>query len=169
MRIAKFCDVKYILESTPLDENIDTSLIDSTIMVSQNVDIQQILGERLYQRLMLDVSTKIIGEDYLKLITDYIKPCMAVWVHYRILPHINYRLTNKAISEKNSDNSNPTSLETVKWLRQEVKNDAEFYSKRLTDHLKNNKEAYPEYNNNTDSELKPNSRYFSGIYTKNRH
>lgn len=165
MQIAKICDVQYIIDNTPLDKDIDPALITTMIMRTQNVELQGILGERLYRKLMFDIATNVIEQTYLELIVDYIQPVLAMYVHYKILPEINYRLTNKAISQKSSDNSTPADLDTVKYLRNEVKNDAEFMAQRLINHLKDNQDLYPDY----AYDKGVTTKYFSGIYTdKNR-
>jgi len=75
-------------------------------------------------------------------------------------------MTNKAVSTQSSEFSQPSTLEDIKYLRQSIRDLAEFLTKRLTKYLCDNQSLFPEYQNpDTPENLPKNSRvYTSGVY-----
>lgn len=168
MAFARLCTSDYIFKNTVIDKNVDPELINKFINHAQDISIQTVLGYNLYQKLMNDIITSGAPTGpYLTLLTDYIQRALALWVVYHSLPFINYHLTNKSVSEKSSDNDTPTQLSTVQYLRENVKNDAEFYSVRIREFIINNQGDYPEYFQYGPNRLEITPRpenYFNGIY-----
>ena len=163
---AQLINTEYIFKYTIVDDNVDANLITKMIWKAQSLNIQSTLGENLYTKLLNDCPN-FTGQ-YRDLVKNYVQEALAEWTVYHLLPFINFRLTNKAVSLKNSDNSNPSTIDDLKWLRDQVRNNAEFYSERIRDYIKNNQDAFPEYFvTNNVFEIKPNkTNYFSGIYTR---
>jgi hypothetical protein len=59
----------------------------------------------------------------------------------------------------------------MKYIRNDVRNEAEWYSQRLTTYLCNNTQLFPEYSNYDANDLFPSTKaggYNSGIYFKKR-
>ena len=165
---AQFISTDYVYKWSVIENNVDADLITKFIAKAQELNIQAAVGENLYTKLLNDCPN--FTGLYLTLVKDYIQPAQTEWVVYHALPFINFRLTNKAVSQKNSDNSNPSGIDDLKWLRDQVRNNAEFYSERIKDFIKNNPTAFPEYYTRTNTfEVRPNkSNYFSGIFTRGR-
>jgi hypothetical protein len=169
MNKAKFITFEYLVKWTIVDENVDANLMEPFILQSQDINIQTVIGNTLYVRLMNDIiTTGTTTGYYLTLLTEYIQPAQAQWAIYHSLPFLNYKLTNKAVSEKNSDNSTVAPLETVQYLRNTVRDNAEFLSTRIREYIINNQTQFPEYFSpqlNLMS-IKPQvNNYFGGIYT----
>lgn len=168
MAYARFIDTNYLFFNKILDPNIDPDIINLHIDDAQNINIQSALGYGLYHKIMDDISsTNTTTGVYLELLTDYIQVAQSRWVLYRMPEWINYRMTNKAVSEKNSDNSKPTDISNVIYLKNSVRNDAEFYTQRIREFILNNSSSLPEYysNGNRMGAIKPKSNnYFGGIY-----
>lgn len=161
--------IEYVYAHTPIDSNVDNGLIMPCIKDAQEINIQSLIGSKLYNKLMLDASLSTLDGDYYTLVKDYIQPALVMWTLYYSYSVINFRLTNKAVVQKNSDDSTATSLQDMNYVKEEAKNKAEFYSKRMVDLIKANKESFPEYFEVEcgcdNDELNPQkSVYFSGIY-----
>jgi len=169
MPACSFLDTPYIYKYTIIEKNVDADLILKFIWQAQDINIQTIVGQNLYTKLVNDCPN--FTGNYLTLIKDYIQPCQAEWVVYHILPFMNFRLTNKAVSQKSSDNSLPSTADDIRWLRDQVRNNAEYYSERIKDYIRNNPSSFPEYFTTSQSfEVRPNKTgYFSGIYTRGRN
>jgi hypothetical protein len=163
---AKFISTDYLYKNTIIDDNVDADLLNKFIVESQDINIQQVLGNALYQKLMDDIVTSTTPSgSYLTLLTNFIQKCQAEWVVYHALPFINYRLTNKSVAKKDSEYSDASDLDEVKYLRQSVRDKAEFYSKMLSDYLCKNESLFPEYTSDNDHTIRPSrNNYFSGIY-----
>jgi hypothetical protein len=167
MAFARLVSTQYLFKYTIIDDNIDPDLLNKFIIQAQDLNIQQVIGNTLYVKIMNDVVAGTITGPYQILLEDYIQRCQAEWVVYHSMPFLNFKLTNKNVAEKNSDNSNPTSLDNIQWLREQVRNTAEFYSTRIREYIVNNQNDFPEYFNlqYNVSSIKPKPmNYFGGIY-----
>lgn len=163
-----FITSNYVYKMSVIESNVDSDLIQKFIWKAQDLNIQSVLGQNLYTKMLNDCPN--YTGYYNQLMIYYIQPALCEWVVYHMLPFINFRLTNKAVSQKSSDNSQPSTADDIKWLRSQVRNNAEFYNERTRDFIKNYPNEFPEfYQNNLSFEIKPNvSNYFSGIFTSGR-
>lgn len=162
---SKFISTAYLKAETPIQENVEDNILIPYIKLSQSVHIQQALGSHYYNFLMEAVATKSLTVKDKDLLINYIQPALAQFTFYEVLPHLNFKITNKAISQQNSEFSNPSGVTEVKYLRNSVRDLAEFLLKRLQNELNGCKSDYPEYKRDADQNVKPNgSSYFSGIY-----
>jgi len=71
---------------------------------------------------------------------------------------------NKDIVRKISETSSAATLDDIKYLRNIVRDTAEYYATRMVDYISNNTDKYPEYSSNSGGDLSPTKdTYFSGI------
>lgn len=162
----KFVSANYIKQNTIIEMNVDDSKITPVIIKVQRVYLQQILGSYFYDHLSDAVANSTLTTAEENLIRNYIQSMVAEYVVYEALPFLNYKATNKAISKESSEFSQASDLDEIKYLRSNIKDMAEFLSKRLSKYLCDNQSDFPEYQDPTQPENLPkNSRsYFGGIY-----
>lgn len=165
--IAKFMDVSYVKQNTIIDDNVDNDLIEKFIRISQDLNIQQMLGNNLYVKLQNDIVNNALTGFYYNLVVDYVMPAQAQWVIWHIIPFINYRLTNINVAKKNSDNSQPAEVSELQYIRENQRNTAEFYNQRIREYIINNLNSFPEYSQSFGIDvIRPKrTTYFNGIYT----
>lgn len=161
-----FITTQYLKDNTVINSNVDQELLQPYIEIAQDVRIEPILGTDLYNKLKSDIEGSTITGNYKILLDDYVQKCLAQWSLYEGLPFLEYKLTNKSVSKKSSDNSTPSDLDEIKYLRQGIRDIAEYFSQRISDYLCANQSLFPEYTSNSDSDdIHPNSTsYFSGLY-----
>ena len=153
-----------IKKSTTINGNVDVELLLPYIKVAQDIHIHQLLGTDLYDKIANDISTSSLGGNYKTFTDEYIQPVLIHYSLYECLPFLSYKIMNKDIVRKISETSTPADLEDIKYMREIVKNTAEYYSTRLVDYLCNNNHLFPEYNTNSNGDLAPTKdTYFSGI------
>jgi len=161
-----FMSVDYLRDETVINGNVDAEVLEPFILVAQNVHIETITGTNLYNKIIADLEAVSITGVYKTLLDDYIHPALLQWSLYEALPFINYKLTNKSISTKDSDNSASIDLSELSYLRDSVRDVAEYYSQRAIAYLQDNEDSFPEYTSNGDdcSDIATSSNaYFSGI------
>jgi len=165
---SQFISTDYIFKYTIIEQNVDADLVVKMIWKAQTTNIQEILGTNLYNRLVND--TPNFTGQYLTLMNNYVQPALSEWTVYHLTPYINYRFTNKSVSTKSSDNSQPSTLDDLKWLRDQIRSTAEFMSEQTKDFIKNNISDFPEYYQVLQPfDLRPNrTNYFSGIATRGK-
>tara|TARA_R110000737_G_scaffold36188_1_gene55551 strand:- start:680 stop:1195 length:516 start_codon:yes stop_codon:yes gene_type:complete len=159
----------YYKRNSVVNLNVDEELIHPQIIKAQNMNIERILGSDLFNIVLAEITAQTYTARITTLLEDYIQPALVEWVTYTALPYLNYKFTNKSISKKSSDNSEPSELNEVNFLRQDIRDDAEYLSERMTKFLEANETTYPEYNNgNTEcDDIKPTKvNFINGIYLR---
>lgn len=153
-----------IKKSTTINGNVDVELLLPYIKVAQDIHIHQLLGTDLYDKIQADITGGTLTGNYQSFTDDYIQPVLIHYALFECLPFLSYKIMNKDIVRKISETSTPASLEDIKYMREIVKNTAEYYATRLVDYLCNNNHLFPEYNTNSNGDLAPTKdTYFSGI------
>jgi hypothetical protein len=153
-----------IKKSTTINGNVDVELLLPYIKVAQDIHIHQLLGTDLYDKIQADITGGTLAGAYKSFTDDYIQPVLIHYSLYECLPFLSYKIMNKDIVRKISEQSTPASLEDIKYIREIVKNTAEYYATRLVDYLCNNNHLFPEYTTNSNGDLAPTKdTYFSGI------
>lgn len=146
MAYTDLISVEWVYANTIVDSNVDATLIKKFIRESQDIHIQQAIGYQMYQIYMNSGGQQSnLSPAYYDLLVNWIQKCQGHYLIYMILPYINYHLTNKAISQKSSDYSQPSGLKELEYLRNDNKSKAEFYLARIREQIVNNPGDFPQY------------------------
>lgn len=159
----------YYKRNSVVNLNVDSELINPQIVKAQNMNIERILGTTLFDVVISEIDTGVVSPRIVDLLENYIQPALVEWVTYVGLPYLNYKFTNKSVAKKSSDNSEASTLSEINFLRQDIRDDAEYLSERMTKFLEANLETYTEYDNGNTGcdDIKPSkNNFFSGIYLK---
>ena len=164
----RFITAEYLYEFTEIDSNVDADLLYPSIDKSQR-KVESVIGNALYTKIKNDIdSTGTTTGNYLSLLQTYIQPAQAMYVQAIVLPWISSKITNKSVSEKSSDNSQPSDLDKLKWLQQAEFNASQDAFDACIRYLKGNSQLFPEYYQSTMFNLLPeNDDYFGGFYLGN--
>jgi len=155
MSLILFTSEAYIKKFTPIGELVDWSDIEPTVHLVQDSYIQDILGTNFYNYLQGVYSAQTLNADEITLM-NYIKPTLGHRVAEQAAPFIHMQIKNKGIMTQNGDYAQPIDLDNLKYLRNELRNRAEFYAKRLTNYLCDNRDLFPQYKDNNSTDMKPN-------------
>jgi len=168
-KIVMFIDAEYIKDNTPIEQNVDDSLINTQIRKAQRLYVENALGTTFYESLKEKMVANTLSTIEEELIRDYIQPMLNEYTLYCLIPIIGRKFTNKSVSEKNSEFSTPSVLEDLKYIRNGVLDEAEFFNERLVKYLIQNYELFPEYYNSSCENLPASTQsYFSGIQMKKK-
>ena len=153
----------YLKEYTNINKNVDMTIITPAIYEAQLSYILPILGTKLYDEVLSQIGSNTVTVLNQTLLNNYVLPCLMHWAKYEALPDMKYRLMNKGVQFKNSDNSASADLEEVQFLMDREKRKAEMYAERTTRYLKHNVNSYPLYTANVNyDEIKPNKNNVTG-------
>jgi hypothetical protein len=130
-----------------LQDNVDPKLIRPTIKQTQDMYIEPILGTGLYQELQEQIEDNTLTGLNKKLLDLYVTDCICWYVASEMVMSLGFKMTNKNVLRKNSENSNEASLGELFDLMNYYKNKAEWYAQRITNYLCENIVDYPLYNN----------------------
>ena len=163
-----FIQEDYFKKLAGVDGNVDWKKLESTIIMVQDIYIQQILGTPLYN----DLKTKIAANPSLSshtnekaLINDYIAKALAWYVKMEASPDFKFAYQNKGIQVKSSDNSQAADTNDLKFLMDKWRIHAERYAQLLTDYLVLNTTTFPKYLEVSNTGMRPTvSNYTSGIF-----
>jgi hypothetical protein len=122
---------------TNINKNVDMDVLRGEVQVTQDTELQPLLGSKFYNHLLDQVSStgNTFNSDELTLVNEYIAPYLIQASYFRAIPHLHYRTMNRAIIEGQTEGGSPVDLETMKYLRSIQKQTADFYKMRLQDWL----------------------------------
>lgn len=160
---------QFIKDNSPLAENIDSVLLTPFIKQCQMKYIERALGTDLLSKITNDISGGTLTGVYKTLVDEMVQPALNHWVIYESMPFLNYKITNKSVVSKNSDQSTAVGLDEVKYIRDGVRDTAEYFTSRMIKYVQARQSSYPEFYTNSDlDDIRPNKNpYFSGIYLGN--
>jgi hypothetical protein len=171
-----FISESYLRDMSMIGGNVQNNVLTSAIRKAQTIKIQSVLGKALYDKLVDDIATaggSITGVtgNYSILLTDYVIPSLTGWALYEAIVPLTLKFTNKGISRAQDTYTEGIDLETLRYIRNDAKDEAEWATQRLTTYLCNNTTLFPEYSDYTANDLFPSVKaggYNSGIYFKKR-
>ena len=164
-----FLGTARLKKQTPIQQNVDDDLLNNYIFRAQETHIHQALGTDLYNAMKNRVVNNQLTGQYKTLMDDYITNCLIEWSFYEVMPFISLKITNKSIARGNADYLAEADLADLKYLRQTVRDVAEFYGERLITYLKENNSLFLEYNTNSglDKIIPSSKAFFNGVYLGN--
>jgi len=157
----------YIKEYTFIDTNVDEKYIRLSIEEAQKIYIRQYLGSRLYDEIISQVSTSSVTALNTTLLDNYIIPALKWWTLVEAAPYLTYKITNKNIVRKNSDNSSGIDYNELDQFMSMVTDKAQYHTQRLIAYLCENSTSYPLYDNpgnGVDTILPSGSAFTTSIY-----
>jgi hypothetical protein len=167
MANTSFIGEAYIRENTVFNQNLDIKDIVQNIDPAADMHIQPILGTNFYNTLLLAYSAQTLTANETTLVM-HIKPALAYRAAEMSLPFIQYQIKNKGPQTQSGDNSTNVDQTVLHYLRNELKNRAEFYETRLTKYLNANTSLFSGYTSNNNDDITPDgstNTYDSGFAT----
>ena len=155
-----------VKQSAGADFNVDDALITPMIRKAQDMYIGQALGSTFYNHIMSASTSNTLTSDETALIDDYIKPCLLEWSILSALSVIKTKTTNKGVNTENAQYVLNADRADYKEKKQEIRDFAEFYLKRLNKYLCDYSNLFPLFENPSDLEnLRKNGKsFFGGMY-----
>ena len=166
MAYALLISTEDVKKFTIVNGNLDADDFIEYIKISQDITIQNYLGSKLYQKLQTLILNNDINQagfvDYKNLLTIYVKPMLIHWAMVYYLPFAAYTLSNKGLFKHSSENATNVDKAEVDFLVEKERDIAESYTQRFIDFMCYNMNTYPEYNNNNNDDVNPDTNNFYG-------
>jgi hypothetical protein len=162
MATALFINRTDLVKNSIIDGSIDTDKLLGFLKVSQQIDIQNLLGTELYNKISADITSGAGGGtglsgNYLTLVNDYVQPTLIWFAQMNYIPFAAYSITNKGILKGSSETAQNVDKNEVDYLVSKAREYANYYSTRMVDYLCYNDNLFPEYNSNTDEDISPDT------------
>ena len=166
MAYALLISTEDVKKFTIVNGNLDADDFIEYIKISQDITIQNYLGSKLYQKLQTLILNNDINQagfvNYKTLLTVYVKPMLIHWAMVYYLPFAAYTLSNKGLFKHSSENATNVDKAEVDFLVEKERDIAESYTQRFIDFMCYNMNTYPEYNNNNNEDVNPDTNNFYG-------
>ena len=146
-----------------IHDNVDTKLLNVTLKRTQDIELQSVLGTPLYKELLRRKDADDWNADYLKLLNDYVTPCLVAFTDMRSSIFLNDKITNKNVGKGTDSERTANTTPNTNYLLNKISDDAEHYRNVLLGFLKDNCEIYTEYKiNNCNYEDVEKQRHKKG-------
>jgi len=168
MSYVLFISEAKLKDSTAINLNVDPQILLPYVLQAQRIYIEPKLGTDLYQKLESLITAGTIGnvgnEAYKTLVDEYIGDCLPSWAFHMCIPYLRFKTENGNIYSKTSETGNALSTEEAQHLREEVRNNAEYFTERMIKYITNNITLFPEYNTNSGADISPDQNaYYNGM------
>ena len=163
----------YIKTNSGLNDNVWGKYIAPTIITTQDIDLQRVLGSSLYREILSMVKDgRIRNSDfsiYKTLLDDYISNFLLYQTLTNLIPVISTKITNMGVVTSSDEHiTNLTQVERDIVIGQYQKY-ADAYCKMLQDFLKENRTQFKELDCCGEAELNSSATiglFLGGIRTK---
>jgi|TARA_R100000426_G_scaffold27266_1_gene22937 hypothetical protein len=154
-----FIKVSTLKKHTILDGNVDVDKLLPYIKIAQEIHIQNFLGTKLYDKIIEFINagtlTALANPNYLNLVNNYIQPALIHFAMMDYLPFAAYQVKNAGVFKHISENAESVTKNEVDYLVNKEREFAEYYIRRMIDHLNFNSNNFPEYNQNVNDDVYP--------------
>ena len=157
MATALFISTTDLKKNSIIDGNVDIDKMIQFVKVAQQIDIQNLLGTDLYNKISEDIINDTLAGDYLDLVNDYVQPTLIWFAQTNYIPFAAYTITNKSVLKHSSETAQNVDKNEVDYLVSKAREYANYYSTRLVDYLCFNNNLFPEYLSNTNEDISPDS------------
>jgi hypothetical protein len=166
---ALFIDDVYLKQYTPLGVSVDINEIYPFVEEAQNVYIQDILGTPLYIDLEWKLYTGVTYSNIERQLVDICSKALAYWTVYMALPHLAIKIRNLGVARPTAGDAQVSTMDEMKYIREEMKNLGEFWNTRAVNFLCENSKLFPLYNAASDDMYPSINQYDSDIYLEDTY
>ena len=136
---------------TDLNNNVDSELLKNAIREAQDIELQRILGTKLYEAILDKIKTNTLSGDYETLVLNWVQNALLYESYYYALEDIYLRPRNNGLLiPQGGENSTAADGTWYNRKRQSVENKKQFYEERLTNYLIQKQGNFPELNSNVE-------------------
>lgn len=148
---------KTIKENSLVSNNLDGKYIQNAIRTAQDISLQPIIGQKLFERLCEGVANNSLTELETDLVRTYIQPILINAVMSDLVLQTTYKFRNMGTVQTTDTNLIVPSLSDLEYIRNDYNLKAQFYMNRLSDYLEANCTKFAQYPGCECGKLKANS------------
>ena len=168
MAYVLFISEAKLKDSTAINLNVDPEILLPYVLQAQRIYIEPKLGTTLYEKLESLITAGTIGnvgnEAYKTLVDEFIGDCLPSFAFHMCIPYLRFKTENGNIYSKTSETGTALSTEEAQHLREEVRNNAEYFLERMIKYVTNNITLFPEYNQNSGADISADQNaYYNGM------
>lgn len=115
-----------------VNDNLSAEYIRPAMITVQTIYLKEIIGDKLYSVLEIQVKNNTLEGLYKVCVDDYIIPYMEMAVMAEMTVPSSFKQLNAGLVQAYDANLNTNTMETVKYMESYWLHKAEFYQNRLT-------------------------------------
>lgn len=150
-----------LVKYTAVNGNVDTDDFIQWIKVAQDIHLQNYLGTQLLTKLKNDIIGSTLTGNYQTLVETYCKPVLIHWAMVEYLPFSTFKIANKGVFKHNSENATVIEKSELEMLIEKQRQIAQNYTERMIDYLCFNSGLFPEYNQNSNGDVFPDTNNYN--------
>ncbi len=154
-----------LIRNSIMDGNVDTDKFIQFIKIAQEIDVQQIMGTKMYDGLTTAIPNIDLPANarWKTVLDDYIAPMLIWYAQSNYMPFAAYQIKNGGVFKHTSENAQSVDKNEIDFLVEKARTNAEWYSRRFIDFMSFNQTTYPEYTSNINDDIYPsNDATFNG-------
>ena len=164
MSYVLFISEAKLKDATAINLNVSADLLLPYILQAQRIYCEPKLGTDLYEKLEAEITAGTLAGAYKTLVDDYIGLMLPSWAFHMCIPYLRFKVENGNIYSKTSETGTALSTEEAQHFREEIRNNAEYFTERMIEYITNNLSSFPEYNTNTGADVNPDrNAYYNGM------
>ena len=153
-------DEQTVKQRTIVNTNVEAHYIKSAIYETQVVDLQQLIGTNLLDKLCTLKGNNEIdlpeNSNYKELLEDYIEDYLCFGVVKNIQLLLFAKIRNAGVTNYADATENNLSLKEVQYIIQNAEDKVNFFGNRITQYLSTNASKFKEYYNRKTEDLPHN-------------
>ena len=138
---------------SPIVGDFHMEYIYPFLYISQDVDISQLMGQRLLSRIIDGKANDNLNAEEYILLDQYITPALVHFTMARAMTHMLIKVDNSGLVKRSTETGYSAEMGEVSYLADNEKTVAQSYGKRLKDYLEANKDLYKEYKQEFHGEI----------------
>ena len=147
-----------IVKLTALGGNVDIDKFIQFVLIAQDIHLQNYLGTQLLEKIQSDILANTLSGNYQLLVEKYLKAMLIHWAMVEYLPFAAYTIANAGVYKHASENSVNVEKNEVDFLIEKERSIAQNYTERFIDYISFNQDLFPEYNDNSNGDMYPDTR-----------
>lgn len=153
-----FIQRKDLVTFTSANGNIDTDKLLPYVDMAQSIEVQRLVGTKLYDKLKADITGGTLTGNYLTLVDTYIKPILIHYAMMYALPYLSVTISNGGVYRNNPENATALNSDEINTLVEKERDAAQYFAQRMIDFLNFNAGSqFPEYYTNSNEDISPDN------------
>ena len=146
-----------LVRNSIMDGNISTDKFIQFIKLSQEIDVQQILGTNMYDGLTTAIPNidQPANARWKVILDDFVVPMLIWYAQANYYPFAAYQVRQGGVYKHTSESAESVSKSEIDFLVEKARTNAEWYSRRFIDYMSFNQTLFPEYTSNTNDDIYP--------------
>lgn len=153
------CSEDLVKSVSNISDNVQGKYVGPALRETQEVDLTELMGEAMVDKLTSLVGDETIGEAEnaaYKALLDNAQYFMAYTVVARLIPIVSFKIDNMGANQTSDDKISPLSMDDVFRLERLYQDKADWYKMRLQKYILKHRSDLPEINENQCLDIESN-------------